>query len=250
MLSLIKKHIKIVVKKFIMKNKITIIPLEGSSGKIPTGAMQFNNDWPGYFIRGDDAISLMLSIESLMDILSRNKDIRKQLVEEGASFIELEKSAEQIRKNVLIQSNEKNFQLKQDSLKIIEKAQEKLDSLLCKLSEKPFSRKRQKYLSEITSLITKPASICNKPILKSLSGYLDCKLQISEDQLKVLLNLLNDELLEIRLIVLSILVKKPCPNINKNLSEFIYCELIKLSRDKEKTLAKSALNTLKALYPE
>jgi hypothetical protein len=32
---------------------ITRIPIEGSSGQTPTGAMQFENDWPGLFIRGD-----------------------------------------------------------------------------------------------------------------------------------------------------------------------------------------------------
>lgn len=35
---------------------ITKIPIEGGSGKIKSGAMQFKNDWPGLFLRGDDCI--------------------------------------------------------------------------------------------------------------------------------------------------------------------------------------------------
>ena len=33
----------------------TQIPLPGSSGETPTGTMQFQRDWPGLFIREDDA---------------------------------------------------------------------------------------------------------------------------------------------------------------------------------------------------
>lgn len=45
--------------------KITQIALPASSGVTPTGAMQFKDDWPGLFIRGDEAISLMVNIRAL-----------------------------------------------------------------------------------------------------------------------------------------------------------------------------------------
>ena len=35
------------------------VPLPGGSGHVQTGAMQFQEDWPGLFIRGDDAIALL-----------------------------------------------------------------------------------------------------------------------------------------------------------------------------------------------
>ncbi|TKJ32183.1 MAG: hypothetical protein CEE38_23565 [Planctomycetes bacterium B3_Pla] len=34
------------------------IPVLGGSGRIKTGAMRFEGDWPGLFIRGDDCMAL------------------------------------------------------------------------------------------------------------------------------------------------------------------------------------------------
>jgi hypothetical protein len=48
---------------------ITQIPVPGSSGETPTGAMQFRNDWPGLFIRGDDAISMLSELRRLDQVL-------------------------------------------------------------------------------------------------------------------------------------------------------------------------------------
>ena len=47
------------------ERRITQIPVPGNSGDTPTGAMQFQEDWPGLFIRGDDAIMLMSAIQQL-----------------------------------------------------------------------------------------------------------------------------------------------------------------------------------------
>jgi len=41
-----------------VKDRITKIPISGSSGECPTGAMQFELDWPGLWLRGDDALDL------------------------------------------------------------------------------------------------------------------------------------------------------------------------------------------------
>jgi hypothetical protein len=57
-----------------MSSKITKIPFPGSSGETPSGAMQFKNDWPGLFIRGDDAVSLAANIRGLQQRLSTQAD--------------------------------------------------------------------------------------------------------------------------------------------------------------------------------
>jgi hypothetical protein len=54
----------------------TQIPLPGSSGETPTGAMQFQRDWPGLFIRGDDAIFVAASIRELETQLADTENVR------------------------------------------------------------------------------------------------------------------------------------------------------------------------------
>lgn len=54
---------------------ITRVPVAGGSGRVPTGALQFRDDWPGLFLRGDDAIGLMLSIRHLSERLADNADL-------------------------------------------------------------------------------------------------------------------------------------------------------------------------------
>ncbi len=51
------------------EQRITQIPLPGSSGRTPTGAIQFQDDWPGLFVRGDDAIGLLFGVRQLERIL-------------------------------------------------------------------------------------------------------------------------------------------------------------------------------------
>lgn len=57
------------------KHQITQIPIPGNSGQTPTGAMQFQDDWPGLFVRGDDAIMLMAAIEQLQERLAHHPDV-------------------------------------------------------------------------------------------------------------------------------------------------------------------------------
>jgi hypothetical protein len=56
------------------KSKITQIPFPGGSGNVPTGALQFQNDWPGLFIRGDRASALLSSIRGLQQRLAHHND--------------------------------------------------------------------------------------------------------------------------------------------------------------------------------
>jgi len=50
------------------------IPLPGGSGKAPTGAVQFRDDWPGLFIRGDDAMVAAYAIRQLQERLAKHPD--------------------------------------------------------------------------------------------------------------------------------------------------------------------------------
>ena len=43
----------------------TQIPVPGGSGLTPTGAMEFEQDWPGLFIRGDNAAPVLCAIRRL-----------------------------------------------------------------------------------------------------------------------------------------------------------------------------------------
>jgi hypothetical protein len=47
--------------------KITSIPHPGGSGLTPTGALQFQDDWPGLFIRGDDAMRILGAIRQIQE---------------------------------------------------------------------------------------------------------------------------------------------------------------------------------------
>jgi hypothetical protein len=59
-----------------MGARITQIPLPGGSGLTPTGAMQFQDDWPGLFLRGDSAIHIMIAARSLQTFLRDCQDIQ------------------------------------------------------------------------------------------------------------------------------------------------------------------------------
>jgi hypothetical protein len=79
----------------------TQIPLPGSSGQTPTGAMQFQQDWPGLFIRGDDAIFIAASIRELESRLAGNDDVRIAM-----ALSRLTKIADIIERDVKARSGE------------------------------------------------------------------------------------------------------------------------------------------------
>jgi hypothetical protein len=55
-----------------MSKNILQIPLPGGSGQARTGAVQFQDDWPGLFIRGDDAIAVLHEIREVQQALVAN----------------------------------------------------------------------------------------------------------------------------------------------------------------------------------
>ena len=56
------------------KSRPLQIPLPGGSGAAPTGAVQFQGDWPGLFIRGDTAIGMAFSIRQIQQRLANDPD--------------------------------------------------------------------------------------------------------------------------------------------------------------------------------
>lgn len=56
-------------------SRILQIPLPGGSGNAPTGAVQFRDDWPGLFVRGDTAIVLGFAIRNLEKALAKSDDV-------------------------------------------------------------------------------------------------------------------------------------------------------------------------------
>jgi hypothetical protein len=50
----------------------------GDARRVETGGLQINGDWPGLFIRGDDAAYLLTCIDNLMENMStdeKNKNV-------------------------------------------------------------------------------------------------------------------------------------------------------------------------------
>jgi hypothetical protein len=43
-----------------------ILP-EPGDGRVETGALQFGEDWPGLFLRGDDCLHLLLWLEHMLE---------------------------------------------------------------------------------------------------------------------------------------------------------------------------------------
>lgn len=53
-----------------MDRKIQLIPLpDGFDGRVETGPVQFGEDWPGTFIRGDNAAWYAMSIQMILERL-------------------------------------------------------------------------------------------------------------------------------------------------------------------------------------
>lgn len=43
----------------------------GKNPRVETGAVQFGEDWPGYFLRGDDAMLLAMDLQYIISVLEK-----------------------------------------------------------------------------------------------------------------------------------------------------------------------------------
>ncbi len=68
-------------------SNVRVIPHEGK--RVETGAVQFGDDWPGLFIRGDDCgfISMVLmmadQVSYLRDVIEKDVTVRHDDTEEA-----------------------------------------------------------------------------------------------------------------------------------------------------------------------
>lgn len=75
-------------------------PGDGPNPRIETGAVQFGDDWPGLFIRGDNAMALLLAVETLAGQISKHPQVREDPII-GYSLSQLAGIAEIIRDDVI-----------------------------------------------------------------------------------------------------------------------------------------------------
>jgi hypothetical protein len=54
--------------------KVLLLPAPQGLPRVETGAVQFGDDWPGLFLRGDNALALMIWIRSLCELLGQHPD--------------------------------------------------------------------------------------------------------------------------------------------------------------------------------
>lgn len=50
---------------------MTVRKLPAVEDRVETGAIQFGDDWPGLFIRGDNAMVLSLAIGQIVELIER-----------------------------------------------------------------------------------------------------------------------------------------------------------------------------------
>jgi hypothetical protein len=55
-------------------SRVQLLPTPMGLPRVETGAVQFGDDWPGLFIRGDNAYFLMLWIRRLAELLAHHPD--------------------------------------------------------------------------------------------------------------------------------------------------------------------------------
>ena len=61
------------------------LPAPNDGGRVETGAVKFGDDWPGLFIRGDNAISLRQRINDLLSYLP-SEDVQNIAAIGNAAF--------------------------------------------------------------------------------------------------------------------------------------------------------------------
>jgi hypothetical protein len=84
-----------------MTKRIKQIPFPGGSGRVPSGAIQFENDWPGLFLRGDNAIALRATILGLRQRLATHPDSTI-----GALLSQLQRIADIIEEDVMVRKED------------------------------------------------------------------------------------------------------------------------------------------------
>lgn len=82
------------------KQNVRHFPLldsDGNCDRVETGSIQFGNDWPSLHIRGDNAFGLAMSIDAVLQSLTK-----EQRTENFIAVAELESIAKLIRGDVIV----------------------------------------------------------------------------------------------------------------------------------------------------
>jgi hypothetical protein len=79
-----------------MRNKVQQLP--SFSHRVETGAVRFGDDWPGLFIRGDDAFYLALALKKVLASIPRSA-----IPEVGGEMAVLNGYADMIQRQVVVQ---------------------------------------------------------------------------------------------------------------------------------------------------
>jgi hypothetical protein len=58
----------------LLKSPIRIVKVENLKDRVETGAVQFNDDWPGLFIRGDNAFWYAMQLELIKDCIENKTE--------------------------------------------------------------------------------------------------------------------------------------------------------------------------------
>jgi hypothetical protein len=61
-------------KQMGVNNRILLLPPPPGLSRVETGAVQFGDDWPGLFLRGDNAHGLVVLIRQLTERLAEHPD--------------------------------------------------------------------------------------------------------------------------------------------------------------------------------
>lgn len=69
--------------------------------RMETGMMRFQGDWPGLFIRGDDATGLMVSVRAVLDFAEKSLP-PVRLVDIAADLHRLSRIADLIDRDVVV----------------------------------------------------------------------------------------------------------------------------------------------------
>ena len=76
---------------------------DGDAPRIETGPVQFGNDWPGLFIRGDNAFALAMHISELCQLWESSKKGRQFTDMIDFRMKELKELSETILKKVVVE---------------------------------------------------------------------------------------------------------------------------------------------------
>ena len=92
--------------------KVQAVPYPNGEPRVESGAVQFGDrDWPGLFLRGDDAINIAMQIDSIGAFLNSIPDelkVEKGGVELAMAYMQLKRIRDTIMTDVVVKNENGN----------------------------------------------------------------------------------------------------------------------------------------------